>query len=63
MVVVDTLSKETHFIPVQSTYGTTQIANIFMKENFLTHGVNDIIRERFQIHLNLLEGIIWKLGY
>ena len=39
MVVMDTLSKETHFIPVQSTYGRTQIANIFMEEIFRLDGI------------------------
>ena len=31
MVVVDKLSKETHFIPVKSTYKVVYIADIFMK--------------------------------
>ncbi len=43
MVVVDTLSKASHFIPVQFTYGTTQIAYIFMKKKFRLHGVPKMI--------------------
>lgn len=39
MVVVDTLSKETHFPPMQYTFGTTQIAQIFMNEFFWLHGI------------------------
>ena len=39
MVVVDRLSKSAHFIPVQSTYKTIQIADIFMKEIFRLHGI------------------------
>ena len=39
MVVVDKLSKFAHFIPVQSTYKTVQIADIFMKEIFRLHGI------------------------
>ena len=32
MVLVDKLTKESHFIPVNSTYKANAIANIFMKE-------------------------------
>jgi hypothetical protein len=32
MRVVDKLSKESHFIPVKSTYKAIYVANIFMKE-------------------------------
>ena len=39
MVVVDRLSKSAHFIPVQSTYKTIQIADIFMKEIFRLDGI------------------------
>ena len=35
MVVVDKLSKSTHFIPVQSTYKAVQITNIFMERQKL----------------------------
>ena len=34
MVVVDKLSKETHFIPVKYTYKDANIADVFMKEIF-----------------------------
>ena len=34
MVVVEKLTKETHFIPVKSTYNADDIAKIFMKEIF-----------------------------
>jgi hypothetical protein len=39
MVVVDKLSKETHFILVKSTYKAINIEYIFMKENFRLHGI------------------------
>jgi hypothetical protein len=39
MVVVDKLSKSTHFIPVKSTCKAIDIANIFMKEIFKLHGM------------------------
>ena len=43
MVVVDTLTKETHFVPVHSTIGTTEISNIFMKDIFRLHGIPKMI--------------------
>ena len=38
MVVVDKLTKATHFIPAKSTHATDDIAKIFMKEIFKLHG-------------------------
>ena len=43
MVVVDTLSKAAHFIPVQSTFGIAQVENVFMKEIVRLHGVPKMI--------------------
>ena len=43
MVVVDKLSKEAHFIPVNSTYKAVNIADIFMKEIFRLHGIPKIV--------------------
>ena len=34
MVIVDKLSKSTHFIPVKSTYKVVNVAKIFLKEIF-----------------------------
>eukprot|EP00253_Pinus_taeda_P012349 PITA_12349 len=39
MVVVDKLSKDAHFIPVQSTYRAAQIAHVFMQNVFRLHGL------------------------
>ena len=39
MVVVDKLSKSTHFIHVNSTYKVVNVAEIFLKEIFRLHGV------------------------
>jgi hypothetical protein len=39
MVVVDKLTKETHFIPVKTTHKETNIAEIYMKEVDKIHGV------------------------
>ena len=38
-VVVDKLSKATHFIPVKSTYKAIHIVDIFLKEIFRLHGI------------------------
>ena len=43
MVVVDHLSKDSHFIHIQSTYKVVNIADIFMKEIFRLHGVPKLI--------------------
>ena len=43
MVVVDKLTKATHFIPVKSTQNTVEIAKIFMKEIFKLHGLSKVI--------------------
>ena len=43
MVMVDKLSKETHFITVTSTYKAINIVDIFMKEIFKLHGVPKIL--------------------
>ena len=39
MVVVEKLTKETHFIPIKSTHKTDDIAKIFMKDIFRLHGL------------------------
>jgi hypothetical protein len=39
MVVVDRLSKQAHFIPVKSTYGATEIAQIYHDKVFKHHGI------------------------
>ena len=43
MVVVDKLSKQTHFIPVKTTHKATNIAKIFMKQIFCLHGISKVI--------------------
>ena len=42
-VVIDKLSKETHFIPMKSTYKAMNIADIFLKEIFRLHGIPKVI--------------------
>jgi hypothetical protein len=47
MVVVEKLSKVTHFIPIKSTCKVVYIASIFMKEIFRLHGMpKEIISNR-----------------
>jgi hypothetical protein len=47
MVVVDKLSKYSHFIPVKSTYKVIDIAQIFIKEVFRLHGMpKEIVSNR-----------------
>ena len=43
MVVVDKLSKTTHFIPVKTTYKAMNIADIFLKQIFYLHGIPKVI--------------------
>ena len=43
MVVVEKLSKEAHFIPVNTTHKAANIAEIFMKQNFHLHGIPKVI--------------------
>ena len=43
MVVVDKLTKESHFIPVKSTHKTDDIAKIFVKDIFKLHGLPKVI--------------------
>jgi hypothetical protein len=43
MVVIDKISKSTHFIPVKSTSKAINIAEIFMKEIFRLHGIPKMV--------------------
>ena len=43
MVVVDKLSKATHFIPFKTTYKAANLADIFLKHIFRLHGVPKVI--------------------
>ena len=43
MVVVDKLSKTTHFIPIKTTYKDANIADIFLKQIFRLHGIPTVI--------------------
>lgn len=43
MVVVDKLSKVSHFIPVHSMYKVVQIADISVREIFRLHGIPKMV--------------------
>ena len=64
MVVVDKLTKETHFILVKSTYNIDVIAKIFMKDIFILHGFpKAIVSYRDpKFTSNFWEGLFADLG-
>ena len=43
MVVVDKLTKEAHFLLVNTTHKAANIANIYMKEEARLHGIPKVI--------------------
>jgi len=57
MVVVDKLSKATHFILVKSTYKVINIVDIFMKEVFRLHGIPKVISSDRDVKFT---GNFWK---
>ena len=64
MVVIDKLTKATHFIPVKSTHKTNDIAKIFMKEIFKLHGLSKaIVFDRdVKFTSNFWKGLFADLG-
>ena len=64
MVVVDKLTKETHFILVKSTHKNDDIAKIFMKEIFKLHGFPKAIvfDEDVKFTSNFWKGLFADLG-
>ena len=64
MVVVDRLTKAAHFIPVNSTHQTGDIAKIFMKEIFKLHGLpKAIVSDRdVKFTSNFWKGLFAYLG-
>ena len=63
-VVVDKLTKESHFIPVKSTHKTNEIAKIFMKEIFKLHGLPKAIVSYRDVKFtsNFWKGLFADLG-
>ena len=64
MVVVDKLTKETHFISDNSTHKNDDIAKIFMKEIFKLHGFpKAIVSDRdVKFTSNFWKGLFANLG-
>ena len=64
MVVVDKLTKETHFILVKSTHKTNDIAKIFMKNIFKLHGFPKVIvsNRDVQFSYKFWKGLFADLG-
>ena len=63
-VMVDKLTKATHFIPVKSTHKTDDIAKIFMKQIFKLHGLpKAIVSDRdVKFTSNFWKGLFADLG-
>ena len=64
MVVVDKLTKESHFIPVKSTHKTDEIAKIFMKDIFKLPGFPKAIVSGRDVKFtsNFWKGLFADLG-
>ena len=64
MVVVENLTKETHFILVKSTHKTDDIVKVFMKEIFKFHGFpKEIVSDRYvKFTSNFWKGLFAALG-
>ena len=64
MVVVDKLTKETHFIPVKSTHKTNDIANIFINEIFKLYGLPKAMVSNRDVKFtsNFWKGLFADLG-
>ncbi|XP_070005752.1 uncharacterized protein [Nicotiana sylvestris] len=43
-VIVDTLTKSAHFIPVMTTYSSEQVAQVYIREIITLHGMSDRLR-------------------
>ena len=65
MVVVDKLKKESHFILVKSTYKADSIANIFMKEISILHGLPKKMISDMDTKFtsNFWKGLFCRFGY
>ena len=64
IVVLDKLTKATHFIPVNSTHKTDDIANIFMNDFFKLHGLPKAIVSDQDVKFtsNFWKGLFAYLG-
>ena len=65
MVVIDTLTKAAHFFLVKSTFGTTQVASVFMKEIFKLHLIQKMIisNRDAKFTSTFLKTLFWRNEY
>ena len=65
MVVVEKLTKASHFILIKSTHKTDDITKIFMKDIYKLHGLSKaIVSDRdVKFTSNFLEGVVCRYGY
>ncbi len=66
IVIVDKLTKMSHFIPTTTTVTATQVAKLFMNEIVRYHGLVTLVncvRSRCKIYLDVLEIIVEIIGY
>ena len=64
MVVVDMLTKVTHFILVKNTYSNSDVAQVFIKYVVILHGVpKNIVSNRCKVHFQVLEGNVCRFSY
>lgn len=62
LVVVDRLSKYSHFIPIKHSYTAKHIAEIFAKEIVKLHGVpNSIVSDRDPLFVSIFWRELFRL--
>jgi hypothetical protein len=63
MVVVDKLTKASHFIPLKTTHKATNVVDIFMREIARLHGVpKTIVSDRDpRFTLKFIEGVVQRI--
>ena len=64
-VIVDRLTKSSHFIPIKSNYSAEDYARIFIDEIVCCHGISlsIILDKGCKIHIYILEVISTRVGY
>lgn len=64
MVLVDRLTKVAHFIPMKSTYSYFEVAQVFIREIVIFHGIpkNIVSDIDVKVHFQFLEGFVYRFG-
>ena len=61
MVMIDKLTKVAHFIPVKTTHKEANIANIYMKEVSILHGITkSIVSDKDSKFTSKFTSKFWK---